>query len=122
MYQKTEICTNAGPRTDATRELSISGRNSVSCTSLPTSFYWDCSQLVGAIPTAGIAPTFDRQSSFCRIPPGALERQAPGVRGNELVDRLRPPAALVVEAYGRRVIEESLGNLPEPLNTLGRSE
>src|SRR5689334_4467548 len=56
------------------------------------------------------------------VAPGAFERQPPGRRGHELVDRVGTPGALLVRAYGGRVLEQWRRQLPEPFDALGRGE
>src|SRR3954454_4823621 len=57
-----------------------------------------------------------------RVAPRPLEGQAPGVGGDELVDRLRAPGARLVEAEVRRGVEQLRRHLPEPLDAVGGGE
>src|SRR5271165_1814558 len=54
-----------------------------------------------------------------RTPPASLERQAPGIGSDELVDRVGSPGSRVIKANGGVSLQQGGRNLPEPLNSLG---
>src|ERR1700677_948705 len=53
------------------------------------------------------------------VAPGSLERQPPGVRGKQLMNRFWSPAAGGIKPNRRRCFEERYRHLPQPLDTLG---
>ena len=53
------------------------------------------------------------------VAPLPLERQPPGERRDELVDLVGPPRALGVGPDDGRVLQQRLGDLPQPLDALG---
>ncbi len=55
-----------------------------------------------------------------RFPPAAGERQAPAVGRDQGADLGRPPGALRVRLDRRRVLQQRLGDLPEPLDARAR--
>src|SRR3981081_2531523 len=53
------------------------------------------------------------------VAPSSLERQPPGMGGDQLMDRFRPPRAGGIKSNRRRSLEQGHRDLPKPFDTLG---